>query len=299
MSEVRHDSTTVLRREIGRHFQRLRKAAGYTLDQAAEEWEKSRATVHRIENGAENVRFRRRDTKVLLEIYNAPAEDIELLLGLTEEAGKVTAWWHDYDDTAIPKGFQLYVGLEDAAEQIRTYEPELIPGLLQTRAYAEQVMRMPDSWLTDEEISQRVDVRSRRQSLLTRYGAPRFDAVISEAVLRRTVGTAQLMAEQLHHLTKAAELPNVSVRVVPFTAGHHAGMLGGSFQYMLFPVDRDGKPTEKPTVHVGNTTGSVYLSRPHEIATYESVWQSVTRSAADDDASHRMIHDAAEEYSRA
>lgn len=293
------ESTTVLRRDIGRRFVELRKAAGLTLDDAASKWGWSRSTLQRLENGVESVRFRPREVLALLDLYSASEHDRTLLTGMTETAMQSTSWWHDYDGSAIPKWFKLYIGLENGAASIREYDPELIPGILQTRGYAEQVNRTPVDSLDDEDVQRRVAVRLERQSLLTRFGAPQFTAVLNEAVLRRVVGGPAIMAEQLLHLLKATELPNVTVRVLPFTAGLHAGAFGGAFSFLEFPIDATGRPVEKPTVYLESPTGALYLYRQHEIATYNTVWDDIIERSLDEPASHNLITRTVEEYSRA
>ncbi len=209
----------MLRRQIGRKFESLRKAAGLTMEQAAERLDRARATLHRIENGAEHVRFRQADVQQMLDLYGASDDDRELLLALTAATRENKNWWHDYIGAGLPRWFQLYIGLEAAASGIRQYEAELVPGLLQTRAYAEQVFKMPGGAIDaddDQEQHRAVQLRVERQTLLTRFSPPRLSVIINEAVLRRPVGNATIMAEQLHQIAKAAELPNATVQVLTF-----------------------------------------------------------------------------------
>jgi transcriptional regulator with XRE-family HTH domain len=298
LSDGEPESTTVLRREIGRRFVVLRKATGLTLDQASKAWKKSRSTLQRLENGVDTVRFLDRDVAALLDVYGASDEDRKLLMGMTETAEQTTSWWHDFDGSAIPKWFRLYVGLEDAAATIRQYDTELVPGLLQTRDYAEQVIRSPVGVQDDEEVRRRATVRVERQSLLTRFGAPDLTVVLNEAVLRRVVGNRVIMADQLRHLVKASEAPNIHVRVLPFSAGLHAGAMGGAFSFLEFLAGRNGEPTEKPNVYLEAVTGAMYLRKPHEIAAYNIVWQDLMEKSLDEQQSRDMIIRTAEEYSR-
>jgi transcriptional regulator with XRE-family HTH domain len=292
----------MLRRQIGRKFESLRKAAGLTMEQAAEQLDRARATLHRIENGAEHVRYRQADVQQMLDLYGASAEDSEVLLAMTAATRENKNWWHDYIGSGLPRWFQLYVGLEDAASNIRQYEAELVPGLFQTRAYTEHLLKLPNGAINagdDEEQQRAIQVRIERQALLTRFSAPQLNVIISEAVVRRPVGNAKIMAEQLHQILKAAELPNVTVRVLEFSAGLHAGMTAGSFSILEFPHDSKGREIEPPVAYLEAATGAIYLDKPHETAVYDAIWADMTDRALDESRSTSLIQQVAEEYSRA
>ncbi|WP_204000470.1 helix-turn-helix domain-containing protein [Micromonospora lutea] len=292
----------MLRRQIGRKFESLRKAAGLTMEQAAERLDRARATLHRIENGAEHVRYRQADVQQMLDLYGASAEDSEVLLAMTAATRENKNWWHDYIGSGLPRWFQLYIGLEDAASNIRQYEAELVPGLFQTRAYTEQLLKLPNGAINagdDEEQQRAIQLRIERQALLTRFSAPRLSVIINEAVVRRPVGNAKIMAEQLHQVLKAAELPNVTVRVLEFSAGLHAGMTAGSFSILDFPRDSKGREIEPPVAYLEAATGAIYLDKPHETAVYDSIWADMTRRVLNESHSKSLIQQVAEEYSRA
>ncbi|WP_433533596.1 helix-turn-helix domain-containing protein [Micromonospora sp. CA-263727] len=292
----------MLRRQIGRKLEALRKAAGLTMEQAAEDLDRARATLHRIENGAENVRFRAADVKEMLNLYGASAEDAELLLAMTAATRENKNWWHDYIGSGIPRWFQLYIGLEAAAAKIRKYQPELVPGLLQTRAYATQIFQVPGGAIdveNSEEQEQAIQLRIERQTLLTRFAAPQLSVILNEAVLRRPVGSATVMIEQLHQILKAAELPNVTVQVLTFSAGLHAGAMSGAFSIMEFPEDSNGKEVEPPVAYLEAATGAIYLDKPHETAAYNTIWADMTGRALNQSQSKSLIHQVAEEHSRA
>ncbi|MER7164657.1 helix-turn-helix transcriptional regulator [Micromonospora sp. NPDC000207] len=293
--------STVLRRQIGRKLEALRKAAGLTMEQAAEQLDRARATIYRIENGAENVRFRAADVKEMLALYGASDEDAELVLGMTAATRENKNWWHDYIDSGLPRWLQLYIGLEASASSLRQYQAELIPGLLQTRAYTETLFEMPGGAVKDDRDEQQraVQLRIERQALLTRFLAPQLSVILNEAVLRRPIGSAAIMAEQLHQLSKAAELPNVTVRVLDFSSGLHAGAMAGAFSILDFPKDSRGKELEPTVTYLESATGAIYLNKPHETAAYNSIWADMTRRALSEGQTKKMIHQIAEEYSRA
>lgn len=294
--------TTMLRRQIGRKLEALRKAAGLTMDQAAEELDRARATVHRIENGAQNIRFRQADVEQMLNLYGASDKDRELILAMTAATRENKNWWHDYVDSELPRWFHLYIGLETAATNIREYGAELVPGLLQTPAYADHIFQIPGGAVEPTDKAERerlVELRMERQKLLTRFAPPQLSVVLNEAVLRRPVGTASVMAEQLSQLVKASELPNVTVRVVPFSAGIHAGSMSGPFSMLDFPLDPQGRPLEPPIAYVETTTGAIYLDKPREVDVYQRIWANVDDRALNQSRSIKLIQQVAEEYSRA
>ncbi|MET8260635.1 helix-turn-helix transcriptional regulator [Micromonospora sp. NPDC005205] len=292
----------MLRRQLGRKLEALRKAAGLTMEKAAEELDRARATLYRIESGAENVRFRAADVKEMLKLYGASDDDIELVLAMAAATRENKNWWHDYIGSGLPRWFQLYIGLEAAASTIRQYQAELVPGLLQTRAYAEQLFRMPGGAIEaeDHDGQQRaIQLRVERQALLTRFSAPELRVIINEAVLRRPVGSATIMAEQLHQILKAAELPNVTVQVLNFSAGLHAGAMTGPFSILGFPRDSSGKEAEPPVTYLEAATGAIYLDKPHETEAYNMIWADMTSRALNESQSKDLIQQVAEEYSRA
>lgn len=284
---------SLVRRHIGRRFVALRQAAGLTQEEAARRLERSRATISRIEEGGEGVRFREVDVRQMLEVYAAGEKDRQVLLALTAETrnGRRKSWWHDYTETELPHWFGLYVSLEDAAETIYQYEPELLPGLLQTRAYAEAIARVPQGLLDESEIQRRTKVRMERQSLLTRPRAPRLEVVISEAALHRVVGAGDLAVEQLQHLLDITQRANVILQVVPWNAGIHGGMASGvGFILLRFPRDPiSGDVMEPPLAYVESPTGAMYLTKPTEVDVYNAIWDDLDRRALDLEDSRRLI----------
>jgi DNA-binding XRE family transcriptional regulator len=281
----------LVRRYIGRKFEQLRRRAGISQDDAANRLQRGRATIIRMEAGDEAVRFKDAETKAMLELYEASPADVDLLMAMTAETrnGRRKSWWHDYTETSLPPWFQMYITLEDSAEVIHTYESDLVPGLLQTRRYAEAVMHRPDGYTPDEEVQRRVEVRMERQSLLARPRSPHLKAILSETVLRRAVGGREAMAEQLRRLAEVGRQTNVSVRVLPFAAGEHAGMLG-AFSLFDFPVDpRSGEPLEPTLVYAEAWTGAMYLNKPKEAAAHRRVWDDLAEQALAEDASREMI----------
>ncbi|MBQ0892387.1 helix-turn-helix domain-containing protein [Micromonospora sp. U56] len=280
--------STVPRRQLGRLLRQFRTEAGVTLDAAAEALEYSRQKIWRIESGLGPVRVL--DVKAMCELYHVSPEMTEAMRGLAAET-KSKGWWHAYGD-AVPNWFELYVGLESAAAHLRQYEESLIPGLLQTRQYALGLARLDRPSVSEDERERAVAVRLQRQGLLTRRlpQPPQLDAILSEAVLRRSVGGRGVMIGQLTRLLEAAELPNVAVRVLPFATGPHSGAVAGSFVILDFPATKGGRAApEPPVAYSESLTGALYLDKPDELAAYRAAWKSLDALALDEAQSTDMI----------
>jgi transcriptional regulator with XRE-family HTH domain len=265
---------------MGRLMRQLREQAGVSLMAAAQELEFSRARMYRIENG--EVPVRKHDVIAMCTVYGAPAEMTEVLIGLAQEA-KSKGWWHAYGDV-VPAWFELYVGMEQAADRLRSFAPSVIPGLLQTREYAEGVFR---EWIGDDEeaVESAVAVRLERQSLLSRRrpAAPRLDVILDEGVLRRSISDKLGMRKQLAHLVDVSIRPNVSVRVIPFAAGPHKAASSGQFTILEFPAVGTASP-EPATIYCESLTGALYLDKLNEVEAYESIWialKAIALSQAD------------------
>ncbi|BCY13559.1 helix-turn-helix transcriptional regulator [Actinoplanes sp. L3-i22] len=282
MSET---GSTVPRRQVGRLLKQLREQAGVSLMAAAQELEFSRARMYRIENG--EVPVRKHDVIAMCGVYGAPGHMTEVLIGLAQES-KAKGWWHAYGDV-VPAWFELYVGMEQAAGRLRQYAPSVIPGLLQTREYAEFVF---GRWLGDDPaaVENAVAVRLERQSLLrrSRPKAPRLEVIIDEGVLRRGVPDTLGMQKQLAHLVNVSTGPDVSVRVVPFTAGPHQASSSGQFTVLEFPAVGTTSP-EPTTIYCENLTGALYLDKLGEVETYENIWAALDATALSQSDSDDLI----------
>jgi transcriptional regulator with XRE-family HTH domain len=286
--------STVPRRQLGRYLRQLREDARITVKAAAEALEWSTPRLWRVEKGA--VPMRALDVKNMCHLYGAPPDMTQALMSLARET-KAKGWWHSYGD-AVPAWFELYVGLENAATRLRKYEPEFIPGLLQTKAYAVETFLVAQPEMAEENRDLRVAARLARQSLLTRKAplAPRFDVVLNEAALRRPISRRDAMAAQLAHINRLAELPNVSVRVLPLDAGLHRATLCGPFVILDFPPASGGRPGEPPVVYSDNLTGALYLDKPVEVAAYAEVWESLLAKSLGEAESEELITAICREY---
>ncbi|WP_307669470.1 helix-turn-helix transcriptional regulator [Streptomyces sp. V2I9] len=284
--------STVPRRQLGRHLRDLRNASRLTVRAAAKQLEWSEPKIWRIETG--QVSLRSLDVEAMCRTYGADPELTKGLMGLAKET-KNRGWWHAYGDV-IPEGFDLYIGLEEAADRLSWYESELVPGLFQTPDYARALIKRSDPERDDAEVERRVHVRVTRQALLTRVTAPpQVDVALNEAILRRPVGGSKVMADQLEHLVHLNELGNVSVRVVPFAAGLHEGIMSGPFVTLRFPAHGDSPYTEPPTVYVEGFTGALYLDKANEVERYDGAFTSIWGSALDEAGSTSLLKKAVRE----
>ncbi|MDQ3150986.1 MAG: helix-turn-helix domain-containing protein [Actinomycetota bacterium] len=278
--------STVPRRQLGRYLRDLRNRSRLTVRAAAASLEWSEAKIWRIETGQTGMRSL--DVETMCRIYGAPVDTTEALMGLAKET-KARGWWHSYGDV-IPEGFDVYIGLEEAASHFSWYESELVPGLLQTEDYARTVIQADKPGVDEAEIERRVSVRMARQTLLSRVTAPpMFDIVLNEAILHRPIGDTAVMVRQLERLVEAGALPTVSIRVVPFAAGLHHGILSGPFEILRFPSNSNGQETEPHTVYVDGFTGDLYLDKPREIARYHEAFTNIRGAALDEGASEELI----------
>jgi transcriptional regulator with XRE-family HTH domain len=250
---------TVLRRLLGAQLRRLRERQGITREEAGYAIRASGSKMSRLELG--RVGFKERDVADLLTLYGV-TDDTErvTLLGLAQDANS-PGWWHRYGDV-LPGWFETYVGLEEAAALVRTYEVQFIPGLLQTEEYARAVISLGNSASPVEEIEQRVSLRTTRQKLLTRGDAPRLWAVVDEAALRRPIGGRDVMRGQIERLIEATKLPGVILQVLPFRVGGHTAE-AGAFTILRFPE------SDLPdVVYVEQLTSALYLDRRDDVDSY-------------------------------
>jgi transcriptional regulator with XRE-family HTH domain len=250
---------TVLRRLLGAQLRRLRERQGITREEAGYAIRASGSKMSRLELG--RVGFKERDVADLLTLYGVTDDtDRDTLLALAQDANS-PGWWHRYGDI-LPGWFETYVGLEEAAALVRTYEVQFIPGLLQTEEYARAVISLGNSAAPPEEIEQRVSLRITRQKLLTRGDAPRLWAVVDEAALRRPIGGRDVMRGQIQRLIEATKLPGVILQVLPFRVGGHTAE-AGAFTILRYPE------SDLPdVVYVEQLTSALYLDRRDDVDAY-------------------------------
>ncbi|MFE9776265.1 helix-turn-helix domain-containing protein [Streptomyces sp. NPDC005931] len=205
---------TLLKMLVGVQLAGFREDAGLAQDQAARAVGFSAAKLSRIESGKGRRPPSENDVRALLQLYRTDDYEASVLLKLLQRAGE-PGWWQRYDKRLMPEWFDRLVGLQEAAATIRTFEIQYVPGLLQTAAYTRAVVERGLPSAPAGEVQRRVELRMRRAELLTRQGAPQLWAILDESILLRVLGSAGVMREQLAHLVRMAERPNVTVQIVP------------------------------------------------------------------------------------
>jgi len=269
---------TVLRILLGAQLRRLREAKRISLEEAGNVIRASHSKISRLETG--RVGFKDRDIVDLLTYYGVTDErERETLRALASRANS-PGWWHDYSDV-LPNWFEPYVGLEEAASQIRAYEVQFVPGLLQTEDYTRAVTML--GYSNPREINRRVGLRIARQAVLTKPEPPSLWAVLDEAVLRRPIGGLAVMRKQLRHLIEVAQRPNITIQVMPFNAGGHAAA-GGPFSVLRF-ADYD----LPDVVYLEQLTSALYLDKRDVVDGYLAVMERLCIEAATPASSLRTL----------
>lgn len=271
---------TVLRMLLGAQLRRLRETAGVTRDDAGYHIRASGSKISRMELG--RVSFKERDVTDLLEFYGIhdPAEK-EKLVQLTKEAN-ATPWYQKFQDV-VPDWFHVFVGLEEAAQLIRVYEVQFVPGLLQTEEYARAVILQGAPGLDPDEVERRVALRMGRQKLLTRENPPRYWVIMDEAALRRPMGGRDVHVGQIERLIDLVGEPNITIQVMPFRYGGHAAE-GGAFTIMRFPE------TDLPdVVYMEYLTGAHYIDKPEEVERYAAVMERLSVAGTSPDRTREIL----------
>ncbi|ATW49058.1 helix-turn-helix domain-containing protein [Streptomyces xantholiticus] len=278
---------TVRRRRLGQELRRLREMKGMTAEEVAERLLVSQSKISRLENGRRSIS--QRDVRDLCGVYEV--EDHRIVDSLMQMAkdSRQQGWWHAFGD--IP--YSVYIGLETDAASLRVYEPQVVPGLLQTRQYAEALITgaLPESGTTD--IEKRVSVRLRRQERIRDAEHPlRLWVVIDEAALRREVGGKQLMREQLEHLVELSHEPHVTVQVLPFDMGAHPG-INGQYAILEFPDASDSS-----VVYIEGVTSDLYLEKANDVQKYSVMYEHLRAQALNVDQTRQFIADIAKTYAQ-
>ena len=284
LDPTRTASPTVLRLVIGTQLRRLREACGITREAAGETIRASGAKISRLELG--RVSFKERDITDLLALYGVtdPAER-EAFVKLVRQAN-TPGWWHRYSDV-LPGWFEMYVRLEQAASTIHSYHVQFVPGLLQTEAYARAVIAPDADADPAQETDRRVTLRMTRQNLLTEPDSPQIRVVLDEAALRRVFGSTQVMREQLEHLAAHADLPNVTLQVLPFDRGSRAAA-SGPFTMLQFAED------DLPDiVYMEQLMSAVYLDKRSEVELYRTAMDRIAAEALTPAESRTLLVDRA------
>jgi transcriptional regulator with XRE-family HTH domain len=279
---------TVRRRRLGSELRRLREDHSIKLEEVAERLGVAASTLSRIETG-------KAPTKsvyltAMLEMYGVtdPAQR-QVLVDMARE-GHRKGWWSVYDDV-LPTGFGIYVGLEAEAAGLRAFEGEAVQGLFQTPDYARAILREVQVRDTDEQVERLVDLRMKRQEVLDRNPPLDVWMILDEAVVRRTIGGPDVMRDQLARLVEESKKPNVTLQVLPFETGSHAG-LRGPFSILEFPERADAD-----VAYVESVAGIIYLEKEREVRTCAEAFDRLRAAALSPGQSSDVIFEAAKDLS--
>lgn len=278
-AEARSSAPTARRMILGAQLRRLRESAELSRADAGFTIRASESKMSRLEAG--KVGFKERDVMDLLTTYGVddPAER-EAFLDLVKQSNR-QGWWHRYNDV-IPSWFNDFVGLEESASIIQSYEHQFVPGLLQTEDYARAVMTHGRPQYATDDIEQRIDVRRRRQRILARPGAPHLWAVIDESVLHRPIGGRKVLNAQINALLDATSMPHITVQILTYDRNTNAAE--GAFTMLRFAEK------ELPTlVYIEHLTGALYLDRLDEVEAYGRVRDTLAVDAETPEDSRQIL----------
>ncbi|MEU7767125.1 helix-turn-helix transcriptional regulator [Nocardia sp. NPDC049190] len=286
--------STLPRRQLGRYLTEWRTRAGLSQAKAAQLLEMGATSLNRLEKG-QNSRIKSRDIQAICDLYGVHEDLTTALIGLARQSN-VKSWWHQYGDV-IPKDFDVYVGLEAAAVRLVSYQPDLVPGLLQTADYDRSLVQLAWADSTDAEREQRVQIKTHRQNIVTRKTQPvTLDVVIGEAALRRVAGSRKVMATQLRHLADMSTRPNVTIQVLPFEAGFPDGISMPPFVILEFGNAAYAQAVEPPVVYLEGAVGDMYLEKPDDVNRYHRSYEGIRQAAWDAAASRNLLRQVAREY---
>lgn len=284
-------SPVVQRRRLRTELRKARQNASLTQEQVAEAMDWSLSKVIRIEAGT--VGISTTDLKALLSHYRLDDPDTTSQLVALARAARERSWWSVYRDVAPPGLLQL-IGYEAASYIIRNFETLLVPGLLQTEDYARAIVLALDEGATAERVNALVEIRMRRQEQLDRDDPPLLFFILDEATVRRPIGGRDVMRRQIHHLIEMAAKSNVTIEIVPFTAGAHPG-LRGPFVIIEFP-----DPGDDDVLYLearGDLTIRGDISEAGEVSAHREVFEQLRGLSLGPDGSSAYLHKLAAEMS--
>ncbi|MDW8808432.1 helix-turn-helix transcriptional regulator [Streptomyces scabiei] len=276
--------TTTRRRQLGVMMRKLRAQKGLTLEEAGQLVGVSKATVSRYETQAGPVKWLVIDA--LCREYGATDAERRAVVNLAKNA-KEQGWWSSFADS-IPESMNLLLTLEDEAVRESHFCCVYVPGLLQTREYSTALQKANEVPLEPAEIERLVDIRMRRQEILSRSKPPSLWAILDESVIRRVVGSPRVMRNQLDRLLEANASPHITLQILPFSKGAHAAALG-SF------VVIGGQEPALDVAYVDFHTGCLFLEQEEELEKYRLAFEYLRAQALDMEASSDMIHNARKE----
>ncbi|WP_458689096.1 helix-turn-helix domain-containing protein [Nocardia tengchongensis] len=289
------EPSTLARRQLGRFLRDARETCALSLDRAANLAELSKTALQRIETGGVK-KLRIRDVQALCEIYEVASEDANRAVELAKQS-QVASWYTAFGGLYSDATFNMYVGLAASARRLTAYH-EIVLGLVQTADYARALIGAFYRNSSPAEIDQRVELRLKRQTIITRRADPvKLDLLLHESALHRMVGGPKVMAAQLRQLAEVSKLPNVSIRIQPFAAGCAWGIPHGPFVILDFGADAKGQPIEPPLVYFeGNGKADLYLEKEEDVQRYHELASAVRRSALDETRTRDLLRTVSRSY---
>ncbi|WP_246096748.1 helix-turn-helix domain-containing protein [Streptomyces botrytidirepellens] len=282
-----HPRPTVRRRRLGSELKRLREEAGVKMEAAAEEIGGDKSKISRQENGRQRVT--KLEIQALLDLYGVQDQRLRTALTTLAREGRRKGWWAQYS-VILPDGFQERLAIESDAARIHVFQPLLVPGLLQTLEYATESIRAVEKNAGEEQIESYVSVRMSRQEILRRDSAPQYVCILDEAVLRREIGGPETMASQLEKLIEVNSPPELTIQVIPFGHGWHAG-LDGAFSLYSYP-----DPMDLDVVNLDYLDGALYLEEDGPVERYKLAFDDLRASALPSRRSMELISQVARDF---
>ncbi|GAA3735819.1 helix-turn-helix domain-containing protein [Salinactinospora qingdaonensis] len=282
-------TTTVGRKRLGIELRKLRERKELTNLQAAQHIGVSEATLSRIETGK---RFAKpAELRALMELYGVSDTQQQERFQAMSKIAVEESWWDEYDDV-LPSGLDSYMGFESEAVALRSYDDQLLHGLLQTEDYARTVIHASRPRAPKEVVARLTELRMQRKHVLEREPALKLWNIIDESVLRRPVGGPAVMAAQLRHLAALAELPNLTVQVLPFARGAHVAMSG---PFMLLEFD---DPQDCNQLYLDAPTGNIFIQKREVVTEFRERFDLLNAAAMAPEESLSLIIAIAEDYAR-
>ncbi|MGW5066456.1 helix-turn-helix domain-containing protein [Streptomyces cyaneofuscatus] len=284
-----HPRPTVRRRRLGAELKRLREKAGVRMEDAAERIGGDKPKISRQENGRQGVS--KLEIEALLALYGVSDDRLRTALTTLAREGRRKGWWAQYGDI-LTAGFQEWLSIESDAARILAFQPMLVPGLLQTVEYAMEVIRCAEKDATQAKRDSYLEVRKVRQEIFARDNPPQYVCLLDEAVLRREVGGPAVMAAQLAQILKVNNPPKLTIQVVPFGQGWHAG-LHGPFNIYNYP-----DPMDLDVVNLDYLDGALYLEEDDSVKRYQLAFDELRGTALNTPQSIELVSSVQREFAK-
>lgn len=272
-------SPTAARINLGRVLRELREAADVSREDAARTLGCTVGKISKVETGKTGLRLA--EVRELLNLYEAGPAQSELATEFARDASRrdpKRSWTSDWA--------RSYIAWEEGAAELREYQAELIPGLLQTEDYARVVAMAAQPGRDPRETDRLVAAKmQRQQSRLNRDDGPLLWVVLNETVFLRQIGSAATWSAQLHQVLDLAEHPNITVQVLPLSSGAHPAM-GASWVHVRLRSPADGE-----MIYSEGAADAAYLDKPHHIEAYTRVWETLISMSLTPPESHTMIRE--------